>query len=82
MNLPEIGRIGIFSHEMRENVAVAIKFYENRDVPILIQGESGTGKEIIAHLVHNGTGKSEAPFISINCSAISPSLFESELFGL
>lgn len=81
LNLPDLGRIGIFSTEMRENVAVALKFHENRTIPVLIQGESGTGKEIIAHLVHNGTGKSNEPFISINCSAISPSLFESELFG-
>ncbi len=81
LNLAEMGRIGIFSTEMKENVSVAIKFHENRTIPVLIQGESGTGKEIIAHLVHNGTGKVENPFISINCSAISPSLFESELFG-
>ncbi len=81
LNLPELGRVGIFSPEMRENIAVALRFHENRDIPVLIQGESGTGKEIMAHLVHNGTAKSSLPFISINCSAISPSLFESELFG-
>jgi two-component system, NtrC family, response regulator AtoC len=81
LNLSDMGRIGVFSKEMKENVAVSLKFNENRTIPVLIQGESGTGKEIIAHLVHNGIGKSNLPFISINCSAISPSLFESELFG-
>jgi DNA-binding NtrC family response regulator len=81
MNLPELGRIGVFSKEMRENITIAMKFHENRELPVLIQGESGTGKEIFAHLLHNGSGKSELPFITINCSAISPSLFESELFG-
>ncbi|HOE91678.1 MAG TPA: sigma-54 dependent transcriptional regulator, partial [Candidatus Cloacimonadota bacterium] len=38
-------------------------------------------KEIIAQLIHNGGQKSALPFISVNCSAISSSLFESELFG-
>lgn len=62
LNLPELGRIGIFSAEMRENISVALRFHENRDIPVLIQGESGTGKEIMAHLVHNGTTKKQLAF--------------------
>jgi transcriptional regulator with PAS, ATPase and Fis domain len=46
---------------------------------VLIEGESGTGKEIIANLIH-GIDNTK-PFVTINCSAISPNLFESELFG-
>jgi len=53
-------------------------------VPVLIQGETGTGKELIAQAIHyglSGTDKEKGNFVAINCAAITPSLFESELFG-
>lgn len=49
-------------------------------VRILIQGESGTGKELAARALHEATSPNE-PFVAINCSAIVPTLLESELFG-
>ena len=50
-------------------------------VSILIQGESGTGKELITKVIHySGITKNE-PFIAVNCTALSESLLESELFG-
>ncbi len=76
-----VGRVGVFSGAMRDIVGLAGTFHEDRDVPVLIDGETGTGKEIIARLVHYGDGSVTAPFVSINCSALSPQLFESELFG-
>ena len=81
IELPEIGTIGVFSERMRGLVSTAYKYHQDRTVPVLIEGETGTGKEIAARLVHYGTGDVELPFISINCSSITPSLFESELFG-
>ena len=51
------------------------------DASVLIVGESGTGKEVVARTVHARSKRSEAPFVAINCGAISPSLAESELFG-
>ncbi len=48
---------------------------------ILIQGESGTGKELVAKAIHYNSPYLEEPFIVINCSAISDTLLESELFG-
>ncbi|SDL70154.1 PAS domain S-box-containing protein [Dendrosporobacter quercicolus] len=48
--------------------------------PVLLRGESGTGKELFAKAIHQASGL-QGPFIAINCGAISPNLFESELFG-
>ncbi|MCG9129931.1 sigma-54-dependent Fis family transcriptional regulator [Candidatus Poribacteria bacterium] len=51
------------------------------DETVLIMGESGTGKELVAELIHKNSPRSENPFIVVDCSAISPSLIESTLFG-
>ncbi len=48
---------------------------------VLLQGESGTGKELVAKAIHYNSPFREEPFIVINCSAISDTLLESELFG-
>ena len=51
------------------------------DSTVLIQGESGTGKEIFAHTIHYHSRRAKAPFIRVNCVALSETLLESELFG-
>jgi transcriptional regulator with GAF, ATPase, and Fis domain len=51
------------------------------DLPLLILGPSGTGKEVLAQTLHQRSFRRSSPLISVNCSALSESLIESELFG-
>ena len=51
------------------------------DASVLICGESGTGKELLAQTLHGRSTRHAAPFIPVNCGAVSAQLSESELFG-
>jgi two-component system response regulator HydG len=48
---------------------------------VLLLGETGTGKELVARAVHTASSRSQAPFVPVDCSGLSETLFESELFG-
>ena len=51
------------------------------DCSVLLTGETGTGKGEVARALHWGSPRAAAPFVHVNCAALSPSVIESELFG-
>ena len=59
----------------------AVRRVAPSEVPVLLLGESGTGKELLAKAVHAESTRSAGPFIPVECSGLTESLFESELFG-
>ena len=51
------------------------------ETSVLLLGETGTGKEMVTRLVHEGSRRSAAPLVAVDCSGLTETLFESELFG-
>ncbi|TVR34683.1 MAG: AAA family ATPase [Spirochaetaceae bacterium] len=71
-----VGRASIFRQLLESASRVA-----QYDVSVLIRGETGSGKGLLARLIHQHSGRSGGAFLALNCSAITASLAESELFG-
>ena len=69
------------STAIREAISFARRVASRRLMTVLIVGETGTGKELFARGVHYASPEPGEPFAAVNCSAIPPTLLESELFG-
>jgi len=74
------GRLIGESREMRRLYPLCEKLARS-DVSVLIEGETGTGKEVLAEALHEQGPRAARPFIVFDCTAVSPNLIESELFG-
>ena len=68
------------SREMK-TILATIHSISEVDSTVLISGESGTGKEMVVNEIYASSMRSYRPIIKVNCGAIPPALFESELFG-
>ena len=68
------------NHQMKNVLEKANKIGHS-DSNAIIYGESGTGKELISQSIHNISKRKDAPFVAVNCAALTESLLESELFG-
>lgn len=71
-----VGKSETFNHMIELSQRVA-----SSDTTVLLLGASGTGKEALAQAVHDSSHRVSAPFVPVECSGLTESLFESELFG-
>ncbi len=67
--------------EVMQEVYELILKAASTHVHVMIYGESGTGKELVARAIHRMSDRSAAPFVPVNCGAISENIIESEFFG-
>jgi len=73
---------GLVGHSIAFNTVIEmVQRVSCSDVSVLLQGESGTGKELVAEAIHKASRRSKGPFVPVDCSGLTESLFESELFG-
>jgi DNA-binding NtrC family response regulator len=70
----------IASETMRQLMSLAERVARSH-ATVLILGESGSGKEVLARAIHHFSGRSQKPWVDLNCGALPEHLIESELFG-
>jgi DNA-binding NtrC family response regulator len=82
-HLRQLGRYGrmIGASAAMRRVYQLIEQVAGSDASVLIHGESGTGKELVARTIHELSRRRGGPFLALNCSAMTESLWESEIFG-
>jgi two-component system response regulator HydG len=71
-----VGRAPVFQRMLEMIARVAPS-----DATVLLLGESGTGKELVAKAIHDASRRADKPFVAVDCSGLTETLFESELFG-
>jgi DNA-binding NtrC family response regulator len=67
--------------QVMQDIFKQIGLLVNNDVTVLISGESGSGKELIAKSLHYNSPRKNEPFMAVNCSGLTESLLDNELFG-
>jgi DNA-binding NtrC family response regulator len=71
-----VGRSPAFAHMLSLVMRVAPS-----EAAVMLLGETGTGKELVARVIHEASPRAEGPFVAVDCSGLTETLFESELFG-
>jgi len=77
--LPESEMIG--SSSAMVEIYKTVSRVAPTDATVLIEGETGTGKELVARMIHRNSSRATQTFTPVDCAAIAPTLWESELFG-
>jgi two-component system response regulator AtoC len=79
----EVGRLGLLlgASSSMQSLYEMLNRVAPTDASVFLIGESGTGKDLAAQTLHLLSRRAKAPFLPLNCGAISPTLIESELFG-
>ncbi len=78
----EFGNTALVGHDPRTlEVLKLIRQVGPTPTTVLIRGESGTGKELTARAIHENSQRSDKPLVAVNCTTLTDSLLESELFG-
>ncbi|HSG49805.1 MAG TPA: sigma-54 dependent transcriptional regulator [Longimicrobiales bacterium] len=78
---PQAGGIVGVSPEMQEVMELVRRIAPADHATVLILGETGTGKGLVAKAIHDLSPRAQGPFVNVTCSALAPTLMESELFG-
>jgi DNA-binding NtrC family response regulator len=78
-DLPESEMIG--SSAAMVDIYKKVSRVAPTDATVVIEGETGTGKELVARMIHRFSLRAKQPFVPVDCTSITPSLLESELFG-
>ncbi len=71
----------IGNSKLMQDLMSQVEKISNSNATVLLQGETGTGKSLLAKKIHEKSSRKDGPFITIDCGALSDSLFETELFG-
>lgn len=79
---PQVRADGLVGHSSAFTQALtALQRVAPSSLPVLLLGESGTGKELFARALHEASERAHGPFVTVDCSGFTETLFESELFG-
>lgn len=79
---PQVGHKGMVGKSQAFNRLLSlVNRVSQHDISVLLQGESGSGKELVAHAIHQASARHSSACVTVECSGLSESLFESELFG-